>query len=338
MLGVRRRNLGAVLTALLLVCLAPPDRPSRAADPPPSASAILAAVVRLSAEIPPDARSARTLGTSRNGNGVVIDDAGLVLTIGYLVPDAMSVIVVGADGRPVPAEVVAYDYDNGFGLVRTARPLGAKPLPLGDSDRLRHGDTVLVAGAGGTDGAIAATVVSRREFAGYWECLLDEAVFTSPPHPDWGGAALIGADGRLYGIGSLLVGNALGDDRPLPGNMFVPINVLKPIFADLISDGRSPGPARPWLGIFSDGRSERPVVTDVSPGGPAARAGLVPGDVIAEVAGERVATQADFYRRLWRQGPAGTEIRLGILRGGRSLDVVVKSGNRHDYFGFRRSY
>ena len=190
----------------------------------------LAAVVRVSAEVPPDARTARGLGTNREGSGIVIDSSGLVLTIGYVMLEAMSVTMTASGGEPVPAEIVAYDYDTGFGLVRALRPLDVRPVPFGDSARLATRDRVLVADHLGAKSAVGAYVVSRREFAGYWEYMLDDAIFTSPPHPNWGGAALFGEDGKLYGIGSLLVNNAADDDKLLPGNMFVPINFLKPLF------------------------------------------------------------------------------------------------------------
>jgi S1-C subfamily serine protease len=299
---------------------------------------VLDAVTRLRAEVPADSRSARNLGTERDGNGIVIDNQGLVLTIGYLILEAMSVTVADSRGAPVTAEVVGYDQATGFGLVRASRPLGIKPLPLGDSDSVKLRTPVLVVGHGGREGTVPAYVVSRREFAGYWEYLLDEAIFTSPPHPNWGGTALVGADGKLYGVGSLMVGDAAQGDKPMPGNMFVPINLLKPIFADLLSEGRVAGPRRPWLGMWSRDTNGHPVIAGVAPESPAERAGLRPGDMVLAIGGRNVASLADMYRKIWGHGVAGSEIPMHIMRDGRAMELAVKSADRTDFVRRKRSY
>ncbi len=304
----------------------------------PAEKDVLAAVVRLQAEVPPDARTAPGLGTEREGNGVVIDDNGLVLTIGYLILEAMSVTVFDAEGRPVQSDILAYDYDTGFGLIRARAPLGVRPLALGDSDKVAERDPVLVAGHGGAAGTIGAVVVSRREFAGYWEYLLDNAIFTAPPHPNWGGAALIDLDGKLVGIGSLVVNDALPEARPIPGNMFVPINLLKPIFADLLDRGRAGGPQRPWLGMFTAEHSGHVMVTRVAPDGPAAAAGLRAGDVVVDVGGQTVGSMADLFRKVWRSGPAGTEIPMRVQRDGHLTEFEVRSADRYDYLKLKPSY
>ena len=309
--------------------------PARAQGFDPSS---LAAVTRLKAEVPADSRSARNLGTERDGNGVVIDAHGLVLTIGYLVLEAMSVTVFDSRGTPVTADVVGYDQATGFGLVRASRPLGIKPMPLGNSDDLKVKSQVLVVGHGGRDGTVPAYVVSRREFAGYWEYLLDEAIFTSPPHPNWGGTALVGADGKLYGIGSLMVGDAAPGDKPVPGNMFVPINLLKPIFADLLNDGRAAGPRRPWLGLWSRDLNGHPIIAAVTPESPAERGGLRAGDMVLAIGGRNVTSLADMYRKIWKHGEAGIEIPMHIMRDGRAMELAVKSGDRTDFVRRKRSY
>lgn len=303
-----------------------------------SAGKVLSGVVRLSAEIPAEARTARALGTRREGNGVVIDDDGLVLTIGYLILEAMSVTVHDASGAPVQAEIVAYDHRSGFGLVRAKRSLGVLPIRFGESRALRERAPVLVVAHGGLQAALPAYVASRREFAGYWEYLLDDAIFTVPPHPHWSGAALLGADGKLLGIGSLIVEDALRGEMTLPGNMFVPIDLLKPILADLLSEGRRAGPRQPWLGMFSANVPGGALVTSVAPDSPAQQAGIVPGDVVVGVAGEAIDGLAELYRKVWDSGGAGVEIPLTVRRGSRALDVVVTSGDRADYLRLDSSY
>jgi S1-C subfamily serine protease len=295
-------------------------------------------VTRLSAQVPPDARSARTLGTEREGNGVVIDDSGLVLTIGYLILEAMAVTVHDKDGKPVGADPIAYDYDTGFGLVRASRPLGVKPIPIGDSARVAVKDPVLVVGHGGMSGSLPALVVSKRVFAGYWEYLLDEAIFTAPPHANWGGTALVDRQGKLIGIGSLTVGEAAGGERGVPGNMFVPINLLKPILADLLSEGRATGPRPAWLGMYSSEALGRVVIAQVTPGGPAEKAGIKAGDIVVGVAGKEIEDLPGFYRRIRGLGEAGVTVPLQVLRGTEVLTVPVQSVDRYKFLRLGRTY
>ena len=303
----------------------------------PLESDLFAAVVGVEARVPADARTARSLGTERGGNGVVIDADGLVLTIGYLILEADEVEVVVGDRR-VPATIVAYDYDTGFGLLRAGAPLGVSPIALGDSSAATERTAVLVAGRGGAGAAHRAMVVSRREFAGYWEYLLEDAIFTAPPYSEFGGAALIAADGRLIGIGSLVVNDALAGDAPFPGNMFVPINLLKPIFADLLSQGRAAGPARPWLGMFTDEFRGHLFVTRVAPGGPAERAGIVAGDIVLAVGDTGVAGMAELFRAVWALGTAGVRVPLTVVQGSEVRELVVHSADRYDYLRLNPSH
>ncbi len=292
---------------------------------------VLSSVVRLRAEVPGDARTAASLGQVREGNGVVIDDSGLVLTIGYLILEAQSVSLFAADGDEVSAEILAYDHATGFGLVRASRPLGSGHVKLGDSAALAEEDRVLVIGHGGISSTLGAVIASRREFAGYWEYLLDNAIYTVPPHPNWGGAALVNPSGELVGIGSLIVNDAVEANGALPGNMFVPINLLKPIFADLLESGRASTPRRPWLGMLTTESYGRVIVTSVTPDGPASQAGLEPGDVLLEVDGEAVPDMAGLFRKVWSQGLPGAEVPLKILRGTDVVGVTVTSGDRYQY-------
>ena len=293
---------------------------------------ILAAVVKVQVKVPPNARSASTLGTERSGHGVVIGKDGLIVTIGYLVQEASEIDVTGPSGKPVSATLVGYDYETGFGLVRTAIPLPVKPADLGDSADLAERQQVLVATHGGYKSATAAVVVSRRTFAGYWEYLLENAIFTSPPIAEFGGVALFAGDGRLAGVGSLFVGDAYrGGERNLPGNMFVPIDRLKPILEDLVKHGRPQTPPKPWLGLTSEEHRGRVFISRVSPDSPAAKIGLKPGDLVVSVAGQPVEGLESFYRRIFSVGPAGTVIPLKILKGQDLVEISVPSADRYSY-------
>ncbi len=326
------RRLG-LATAIVLVCLAR----GATAQAQPLEHDLFAAVVGIEAQVPAQARTAETLGTERSGSGVVIDADGLVLTIGYLILEAGSVEIVAGDRR-VPGAVVAYDYDTGFGLVRAAVPLDVEPMKLGDSAALGENDVVLVAGHGGPEVAQRAMVVARREFAGYWEYLLDDTIFTAPPYRGFGGAALIGPDGKLLGIGSLVVGDAIAGDSSVPGNMFVPIDLLKPILGDMLVDGHGPGPPRPWLGMFTEELRGHVFVARVAPNGPAAEAGIGTGDIVLAVGGKPVATLAELFRGVWALGAAGVEVPLTMLQGSAVREVAVRSADRYDYLRLKPDY
>ncbi len=300
----------------------------------------LRSVVGIRAKIPADARTARFLGPVREGSGVVIDANGLVLTIGYLILEATSAVVIGPDKVPVPAAVVGYDHNTGFGLLRAARPLDVPPIELGDSSALKTGTPVLAVSFDGARPMVGVRIADRRTFAGYWEYLLEDAIFTMPPHRQYGGAALIGRDGKLLGIGSLFVNDAVQRDAPAPGNMFVPIDGLKPILMDLLKHGRPMKPAHPWLGTRLDDASGRVAVLRVTRGGPASEAGIQAGDVILGVGGRRVNTLEDYYRRAWALGDAGTVIPLDIVRPGKGKleieKVPVKSRSRYQWLKLNR--
>jgi serine protease Do len=327
--------LGAICFAIVVEAA---DKPRPDASPTIDAAAFFAAIVKIETHALPDARSAATLGTEREGSGIVIAKDGLILTIGYLLVEADDVKIVDDRGRTLPARVVAYDHATGLGLVRPIAPLDVVPIKLGDSSKLGEADPVLIVNNGGRGDATRAYVVSRRPFSGSWEYLLDSAIFTSPPTLNWSGAALIGTDGTLVGVGSLILRDATDDDSHLPGNMFVPVETLKPILGDLIKTGRRAGPARPWLGVAADEVQGRLVVVRVSPEGPADLAGLQRGDIILAVGGEGVRSQAEFYRKLWARGAAGSEIPLRLLQGIDIREVKVRSMDRLDYFRQKPTY
>ena len=291
----------------------------------------LRAVVGIKAYVPSDAFTAGTLGTERAGSGVVIKEHGLVATIGYLVMEAETIWITAADGRAIPGHALAYDQETGFGLVQ---PLGRLDLPMlevGDSDRVKVGDQVVFAAAGGRHHAIETRIVSRQEFAGYWEYLLDDAFFTSPAHPVWGGSALIGPDGKLLGVGSLIMQQGDGKGRRHDMNMVVPIGHLTPIMQDLVTYGRVNRPARPWLGMLATENDDDIVVNDVTDGGPADKAGIRAGDRIISVADEEITDLGSLWRRVWAAGSAGADVRLRLGRESSVVPVTIKSADRSSY-------
>ncbi len=290
--------------------------------------AALRAVVGLRAGVPADAFTADTLGTERTGSGAVIREDGLVATIGYLITEAETIWLTTADGRAVPGHALAYDQESGFGLVQPLGRLDLPHLPLGDAERPAVDEGVVFAAAGGRKHAIATRVVARQEFAGYWEYVLDRAIFTAPAHPLWGGAAVIGEDGRLLGIGSLILQQGDGQGRRLDMNMAVPISLLAPILGDLVSFGRVNRPPRPWLGLYAMENDDALVVGGLADGGPADGAGIRTGDRILAVGGQDVTDLAGLWRQVWAAGPAGTEVRLRLARDGEMLAVAVVSGDR----------
>jgi serine protease Do len=309
--------------------------PGDGSNLPPAVAAALPAVVGVRTSIPENRRSAQTLGTEREGHGILLDDKGLVVTIGYLIMEAASVIVTDMDGNELPARIVGYDYESGFGLVRTEEPIRQTPMRFGDSDQLILRSEAYVAGQGGAKATLKVKVAGRREFAGYWEYLLDNAIFTVPAYPVWGGSALIGQEGELLGVGSLLVQEALGPGAPaFPGNMYVPINRLKPIFGELVSTGKLATPPRPWLGLYTIEHMGRLVVAGISEGGPADRAGLQRNDILHALNDEVLDDVADFYRKLWASGPAGTAVKLRMERDNDAFEVTVRTGDRASYHRF----
>ncbi|MGB0576296.1 MAG: S1C family serine protease [Alphaproteobacteria bacterium] len=300
----------------------------------------LSAVRSLRSKIPADAHSARNLGTEREGNAVLIDTDGTLVTIGYLITEATDIEIGGPNGDEVPAQVVGYDHRTGFGLVRTVKPLDLTPLPIASNvDNILTDDQVVVAASGGIPSAILGHVVDRREFAGSWEYLLDSAIFTAPLHPRWSGGALIDPrSGSLVGIGSLFVQDPGGNSSESQGNMFVPIDLLPPIYQELVDTGRAQKNAKPWLGMQTTEALGHLVVSGVHDGGPADQADLQVGDIIEEIESQAVESLSDMYRKIWSAGGAGADVSISVVRGSRQIDVVIRSGDRHDYLKVQRRH
>jgi S1-C subfamily serine protease len=289
----------------------------------------LDAVVQLRSNIPDDAFTAPLLGTERGGNGVVIRE-GLVLTVGYLITEASTIWLTTNKGTVAGAFPLAYDQNTGFGLVQPLTKLNVRPIEIGSAAACRVGENVVLASHGGPAHALKASIFAKREFAGYWEYVLDEAVITSPAHPRWSGAALLDPRGRLIGIGSLLV-QVEADGREAQANMFVPIDILEPLLDRLAHPSRSAGPARPWLGMYTQEANGSIVVIGTAHDGPADKAGVQQGDLVLGVATTRVRRLGEFFKLIWRQGPAGVEVPLSIARDGDVLRISVKSADRNDF-------
>jgi S1-C subfamily serine protease len=314
----------------------------------------LDAVVRLTSKIPENAFSAQTLGTEREGNAVLISDDGLLLTIGYLVVDAYSITIKAYGGKPVPAELIGYNHETGLAIIQTLEPLSVEPIEIGSAENLEKQASVIIAPYGGEHHSISAHVVSCREFAGSWEYMIDRAIFTAPIHPNWSGAALISDDGKLCGIGSLWVNDAetnpnnvspeIDDDgennqpKNSPGNMFVPIDLLKPIYEDLVSIGIASGEQRPWLGIYTAEAMSTLFISGVIPDAPADLATVEPGDLIVGINDNDIGNLPDMYRLLWSLGPAGAEITLNLRRDGEAIDIIVNSGSRYSFMEKRNKH
>lgn len=288
----------------------------------------LKSVVGLRSQVPADAFTTETLGDERIGNGVIIE-GGLVLTVGYLIVEAQSIWLTYADGTSAQGHTLGYDQQTGFALVQPLARVDMPALELGDSAAAAVDDRVVMGSPGGCERSVAANIVARQEFAGYWEYLLEDAIFTSPAHPHWGGAPLIDAQGRLIGLGSLQLQASGQEGNELPINMSIPIDLLKPILGDLRRLGRANRPVRPWLGLYCAEVHGEVVVLGLADGGPAERAGIDQGDIIVAVGTENVLDLADFYRKVWQLGDAGVDVPLTIAREQGPENLVITSTDRN---------
>lgn len=314
--------------------------PALASAPRPDRSVLsydidraLSSIVRLHADVDPHCVTSQTLGEEREGAGIVIDEDGLILTVGYLIVEARDVTITLLGRRePVVGEAIAYDHETGFGMVRALDPLDVPMLPLGSARPMSVGDGVTISGYGGYDQAIAGEIIARRPFAGSWEYMLDDAIYTAPLHPYWGGSALIGDNGMLAGVGSLYLEEPVGPHGEVrPGNMFIPIDDLMPIYDDMVSTGRAARPPRPWVGLYVSEAEHRLYVTGMASDGPGHRAGFKPGDAILAIDGAPVDTLPEMYRSLWRAGDPGVDVRYTVLRDDDVITLRVTTGDRYAF-------
>jgi serine protease Do len=288
------------------------------------------AVVGLKVKALPNARSNASLGAQRSGSGIVIRD-GLVLTIGYLVLEADTVEVVDSSDLTVPAAVVAYDHATGFALVKPLAPIKTAPIRIGTAKPVAQLDRMMIVTGGEEQTVSIATVVSKRQFAGYWEYLIDDAIFTTPPRFDHSGAALINKDGELVGVGSLFVMDAITPGERMPGNMFVPVDLVVPVLDEMVRTGGQQGGRRPWIGVNSREEDGRVKVVQVNEESPADEAGIEAGDIILQVQGRPVTSLENFYTTLWSHGTPGTPVKLTLLHGVSLKEVTVNTIDRRDF-------
>ena len=324
--GLRRR---AVLVGVLLLCAGG----ARAETIDDSLLTLRQGIVSLKVDVSPQAHSAATLGQQRHASGVVIDDKGLILTVGYVILEASAIEITAPDGSKVPGTVVGYHAETGFGLVRALAPLHeVHAVPLGTSASVQVKDPVLIMAYDNSDGFTSGLVVSRRTFTGYWEYILEDPLYTVPAVPNFAGAALVDRDFTMIGVGSLIVNDAMDSDGSIPGNVFSPIDALKPVLAQLTEQGHAAAPPRPWLGVNVIEQFGRVVVARVTKDGPAQQNGIAAGDIIFEVAGKRVTSAEEFFRALWRQGQAGVAVPLTVLQQQSINRLSIHSGDRYQFY------
>lgn len=297
------------------------------AESPFDIASTLESMVSIYAQVPERAFTASLLGTERRGHGAVIDEDGLILTVGYVISEADSLLVTTASGEVIPGYVVAYDYESGFGLARTIEPLDLEPIPLGTSATLHRGDSAVIISSGGQGDMLETQIIAIQDFAGRWEYLMENAIYVSPAHEDWGGTALLDGNGRLCAVGSLMVEQQSGDEST-SANMFMPIDALMPVLDELREFGQRQGMSRPWLGMLTEEDAGKLVVVGVYRSCPAAEAGIRPGDTILETDGEPVRDLASFFRAVWSVGPAGADIPLLTERSGALKQRMVRSIDR----------
>ena len=331
-----------VFAAFMVTFMATAALTALAATPPPQTTVDAltkanAAVVGVQVKATPGSRSAETLGAQRSGSGVVIGSDGLILTIGYLMLEAESIQIITQDNKTLPALAVAYDLATGFGLIRPLLPLRVAPVALGSASELQTGDSLMAATgaqAGGQSGGEEAAdvnmtqLVSKRPFSGYWEYHIESALFTSPPIGNHSGAPLFNERGQLLGIGSLFTMDAMGQNRRLPGNMFVPVDLLKPILAEMQKTGSTSKSRRPWLGLTSSEQSGRVQIVRVNKDSPADTAGLKPGDVVLAVDDIKITSLEAFYKGVWARNEPTDEIRLTVLQGAEVKSIVLRGADR----------
>lgn len=286
----------------------------------------LTGLLTVKSQVPEEAMTASVLGCEREGHGIRVSENGLVLTIGYVISEASSIWLIDSDKQAVEGHVVGYDQASGFGLVQALGRLSGSVLELGDSDEVVVGRQMVLAGAGGATSAVDVSIVEVREFAGYWEYLIAGAIFSEPAHPEWGGTALLDSEGRVYGVGSLIL--QAEDDTEPARNMIIPINKFNAVRDDLITSGRSSVPPRPWLGWYVQDSAQGPTVIGLVSNGPSNTAGIKPGDRVVAINGRRISSLSSLYKEIWTAGEAGITVDVAISRDADIRIVAVESIDR----------
>ena len=287
-------------------------------------------IVSVRSIVPPEARTAASLGVEREGNGVAIDE-NHILTIGYIVLESERIEIGLSDGRSLPAKLIGYDHTSGFGIIKSVVPLTMPHLKLGNSDDINSEEDLLILPSPIRGAGSIVRSVSRRPFTGWWEYFVESPIYTTPPNRFWAGAPILNGNDEILGIGSLFVSESVPGISS-PGNMSVPINLLKPILEDLLTNGRRKSKIQPYLGISSDQSNDQIIVTRVSEGGPAYQAGVEPQDIIVAINGSQITTLESFYKKIWKSGEAGVTIELSVLRSGSLMNFKLKTVDRLDYF------
>ena len=336
-LDSRLPRVGPVISHICLFVLLSILSGHAATESPRTAHSFYDSVVDIYAKIPPEARTASSLGQERAGTGVVID-GGYILTIGYLVIEASEIKIGLSNGQTVPGTLVGCDHTTGFGILKSVVPIALTELTLGDSDKIQVDESLLILPSPQQGFSSLAQMVSRRPFAGWWEYYLEDSIYTFPTNQAWAGAPLVNAEGEILGIGSLFVADAVSQGVMSPGNLFVPINLLKPILAELTEFGRRKTNIKPYLGLSSDDSSGQVVITRVNEGGPSDKVGILAQDIITHVNQTPVTTLKDFYEAVWGSGESGSIVSLEISRAGQDMSVRVQTVDRMDYFVKPKSY
>jgi S1-C subfamily serine protease len=284
-------------------------------------------VVNIQTTVARDHRSVPILGTERMGSGVVVDPAGLILTVNYVVMGGQTVQVSFLRGRRVRAEIVAQDFEIGLALLRIKRQ-GLTAATLRVEGELERGEPVVaVASTGAQERRVAGGLVTYLgEFEAHWEYLLERGIVSNAANPGFGGGGLFTLTARLAGIVSLNLNELIRN------SLSIPVEHYREHERELLRYGRVVSrPRRAWLGVFAHVVEEGIVVAAVVPEGPGDRGGLREGDLIVSLNAEKLESRRDLYVSLWRHGP-GEPLTFEVMRDSSLRRVLVTSGDRAEFF------
>lgn len=288
---------------------------------------LLGSVVHIHAEVPASHPSTRIMGDERMGSGTVVDPAGLILTVNYVVMGAETLQVTMGRGRALRAEIVAQDFEIGLALLRVKRQ-GLPAVPIADSDSLTRGEPVFALGSTGPrDRRVAGGLVTDLgEFEGYWEYLLERGIVSSAANPGFGGGPLFTMTGRMVGVVSLNLNEIARSSLAIPSEYYRRNQLELMRFGRVVSR-----PQRAWLGVFAHVLEEGVVVAGLVPNGPGARSGIQEGDVIVSLDAREVPTRKELYLSLWKRAP-GEKMTLEVMRDNEVRRLSVTGGDRADFY------